>query len=138
MHPSAGGLATQPVDVASCPAAVLALLRSRLGAVVPALSVAADCKYAVKAPQLTALATANRALARIARAEFKARARSGQVHLAHVFGHSGDPRDELGDILADLDCCGKASHDISLSWLGDFRLPKLAPRARLSLHSLLF
>ena len=69
---------------------------------VPALSVATDCKYAVEVPQLRAWAAANHALARIARAEFEARARSGQVQIPHVRGRSGDPHNEL----ADLGCCG--------------------------------
>ena len=77
MQPSAS--ATEFTAVA----AALALLRSRLGAVVPALSVATDCKYAVEVPQLRAWATANHALARVARAELEARACSGQVQIVH-------------------------------------------------------
>jgi ribonuclease HI len=119
-----------PADELSAVAAALALLRSRLGAVVWALTVAADCKHAVEVPHLRARATDNHAFARIAWAEFEARARSGQVHLAHVRGHSGDPCNELVDSFADLGCCGEASHNTLLSWLGDLRLPELALAAQ--------
>ncbi len=44
----------------------------------------------------------------------------------------------LADVLADLGCSGEVSSDALLSWLGELQLPELAPRARLSLHNLLF
>ncbi len=94
------------------------------------MSVATDCNYAVEVPQLRARATAKRALARISLAEFEARACSGQVQIARVRGHSGDPCNELAHALADLGCGCEASHDALLSWVGDLRLPELTSMAR--------
>ncbi len=58
-------------------------------------------------PQLKARTVANHTLARVARAEFEAGARVGQVRLRHVRGHSGDPGTELADAVADLGCLGE-------------------------------
>ena len=51
---------------------VLALLRTRLQGRVPWLSLASDCEYAVKVPQLLARSTTNHVLTKVVRAEFEA------------------------------------------------------------------
>ncbi len=76
---------------------MLAFLRLRAGAAGLAVTLATDCKCAVEVPQFRVRATANRTLARIARAECEARARTRQVHLVLIRGHSGDPGNKLAD-----------------------------------------
>ena len=97
--------------------AVLSCLRVRLQGALPDLSIASDCLYAVKAPQLQARASANHALVKAARAEYAARATCSAVVLRHVKGHSGDPGNEMADVVADLGCAGELSHPRLLDWL---------------------
>ena len=118
--------------------AVLALLRTRVRRALPALSISTDCRYAVDVPQLKARTGANHLLAKVARAEFAARARESFTELQHVRGHSGDPGNELADVIADLGCAGELSNGELLTWLGALRLPELAERPHLQLHSLIF
>ena len=117
--------------------AVLALLRTRVRRALPALSISTDCRYAVDVPQLKARTGTNHLLSKVARAEFAARARESFTELQHVRGHSGDPGNELADVIADLGCAGELSNGELLTWLGALRLPELAERPQLQLYSLI-
>ena len=129
-----------PVPAAELTAvtAVLALLRTRLRGALPALSIALDCEYAVGVPQLKARSVANHVLAKVARAEFDARDKLSPTELRHIRGHSGDPGNELADVIAYLGCAGELLHVELLAWLGALRLPEVAGRPRLQLHSFIF
>ena len=104
----------------------------------PWLSLASDCEYAVKVPQLLARSATNHVLTKVVRAEFEARAKEHLTELWHVRGHSGDPGNELADVVADLGCSGELSHSDLLTWLGALRLPEVLERPKLQLHSLIF
>ena len=117
---------------------MLALLRTRLRGTAPSLSIASDCEYAIGVPQLKARSTTNHVLTKVARAEFEARGKVHQTELRQVRGHSGDPGNELADVIADLGCASELSHVELVAWLGAMRLPEVAGRPRLQLHSLIF
>ncbi len=88
--------------------------------------------------QLKARPTTNHVLTKGARSEFNARGKVRQTELRHVRSHSGNPGNELADVFADLGCIGELSHVELLAWLGALRLPAVAERPRLQLHSLIF
>ena len=119
-------------------AAVLALLRTRLQHSVASVSIASDCEYAVRVPQLRARSSTNHLLVRTARAEYAARSSCLETCLWHVRGHSGDPGNEMADVAADLGCAGELSHHGLLDRLRALQLPEGVERHRLPLHSLLF